>query len=75
MMAEVKKSPKSRKKAIKAPSPLREIVGDDVWVAMLRWLIIALATDNDLSCCLSSYSREEFKDWLDRIDQGGSVTG
>ncbi len=37
--------------------------------------MLALANDNDLSSRLSSYSREEFKDWLDRIDQGGSVTG
>ena len=37
--------------------------------------MLALANDNDLSTRLSSYSREEFKDWLDRIDQGGSVTG
>ena len=37
--------------------------------------MLALASDNNLSSRLSSYSREEFKDWLDRIDQGGSVTG
>ena len=37
--------------------------------------MLALANDNDLSNRLSSYSREEFKDWLDRIDQSGSVTG
>ena len=37
--------------------------------------MLALANDNDLSSRLSSYSREEFRDWLDRIDQGGSVTG
>jgi hypothetical protein len=37
--------------------------------------MLALANDNDLSDRLSSYSREEFTDWLDRIDQGGSVTG
>ncbi len=37
--------------------------------------MLALANDNDLSRRLSSYSREEFRDWLDRIDQGGSVTG
>ena len=37
--------------------------------------MLALANDNDLSNRLSLYSREEFKDWLDRIDQGGSVTG
>ena len=37
--------------------------------------MLALANANDLSSRLSSYTREEFKDWLDRIDQGGSVTG
>jgi hypothetical protein len=37
--------------------------------------MLALANDNSLSDRLLSYSREEFKDWLDRIDQGGSVTG
>ena len=37
--------------------------------------MLALASDNNLSSRLLSYSREEFKDWLDRIDQGGSVTG
>ena len=37
--------------------------------------MLALANDNDLSSRLSSYSREEFRDWLDRIDQSGSVTG
>ena len=37
--------------------------------------MLALANDNGLSSRLSSYSREEFKDWLDRIDHGGSVTG
>ena len=37
--------------------------------------MLALANDNDLSGRLSLYSRDEFKNWLDRIDQGGSVTG
>jgi len=37
--------------------------------------LLALANDNDLSSRLASYSVEEFKDWLDRIDQGCSVTG
>ena len=37
--------------------------------------MLALASDNDLSSRLLSYSWEEFKDWLYRIDQGGSVTG
>ena len=37
--------------------------------------MLALANDNDLSSRLSSYSREEFRNWLDQIDQGGSVTG
>ena len=37
--------------------------------------MLALASDNDLSSRLSSYSRKEFADWLDRIDQGGSVKG
>jgi len=42
MMAKAKKSPKARKKTVEAPSPLREIVGDDVydvWVAMLKKLV------------------------------------
>lgn len=37
--------------------------------------MLALASDNDLSSRLSSYTREEFTDWLDRIDRGGSVKG
>jgi len=37
--------------------------------------MLALANDNDLSERLITYSRDEFKEWLDRIDQGGSVTG
>ena len=44
-MAKVKKRPKVRKKTVESPSPLREIVGDDVydvydvWVAMLKGLV------------------------------------
>ena len=41
-MAKVKKSPKARQQTAEALSPLREIVGDnvyDVWVAMLKKLV------------------------------------
>ena len=41
-MVKVKKSPKARKKTVETPSPLREIVGDDVydvWVTMLKKLV------------------------------------
>ena len=44
-MAKVKKRPKVRKKTVESPSPLREIVGDDVydvWVAMLKGLVPAM---------------------------------
>ncbi len=37
--------------------------------------MLALANDNDLTDRLLVYSRDEFKEWLDRIDQAGSVTG
>ncbi len=37
--------------------------------------MLALANDNDLNERLLAYSRDEFMGWLDRIDQGGSVTG
>ena len=37
--------------------------------------MLALANDNDLDDRLLAYSRDEFKAWLDRIDQAGSVTG
>lgn len=37
--------------------------------------MLALANDNDLDDRLLAYSRDEFKEWLDRIDQAGSVTG
>ncbi len=37
--------------------------------------MLALANDNDLYERLLAYSRDEFKEWLDRIDQAGSVTG
>jgi len=37
--------------------------------------MLALANDNDLDDRLPAYSRDEFKEWLDRIDQAGSVTG
>jgi hypothetical protein len=37
--------------------------------------MLALANDNDLEERLLGYSRDEFKDWLGRIDQAGSVTG
>ena len=37
--------------------------------------MLALASDNDLGDRLLGYSRDEFKEWLDRIDQAGSVTG
>jgi hypothetical protein len=37
--------------------------------------MLALANDNDLTDRLLAYSRDEFKEWLDRIDQGGPVTG
>ena len=36
--------------------------------------MLALANDNDLDDRLLAYSRDEFKEWLDRIDQAGSVT-
>lgn len=37
--------------------------------------MLALANDNGLDDRLLAYSRDEFKEWLDRIDQSGSVTG
>ncbi len=37
--------------------------------------MLALANENDLADRLLAYSRDEFKDWLDRIDRAGSVTG
>jgi len=37
--------------------------------------MLALANENDLDDRLLAYSRDEFKEWLDRIDQAGSVTG
>ena len=37
--------------------------------------MLALANDNDLDDRLLAYSRDEFKEWLDCIDQSGSVTG
>jgi hypothetical protein len=37
--------------------------------------MLALASDHDLDERLLAYSRSEFKEWLDRIDQAGSVTG
>lgn len=37
--------------------------------------MLALANDNDLEDRLLAYSRDAFKEWLDRIDQAGSVTG
>ena len=37
--------------------------------------LLALANDHNLSQRLEGYSSEEFKEWLDRIDQQGSVTG
>lgn len=37
--------------------------------------MLALANENDLDERLLAYSRDEFKEWLDRIDQAGSVTG
>ena len=35
----------------------------------------ALANENDLDDRLLAYARDEFKEWLDRIDQAGSVSG
>ena len=40
-----------------------------------RWRGMAVASDNDLNNRLLAYSRDEFKEWLDRIDRGGSITG
>jgi len=37
--------------------------------------MLALANEKDLDDRLLAYSRDEFKEWLDRIDQAGSVTG
>ena len=37
--------------------------------------LLALANDNTLSERLEGYTSEQFKEWLDRIDQQGSVTG
>ncbi len=37
--------------------------------------MLALASENDLDDRLLAHSRDESKEWLDRIDQGGSVTG
>jgi hypothetical protein len=37
--------------------------------------MLALANNHDLDDRLLAYSRDEFKAWLDRIDQAGSVTG
>lgn len=39
------------------------------------WAWKATSGTQDRIASDNSYSREEFKDWLDRIDQGGSVTG
>jgi len=36
--------------------------------------MLALASDSDLAQRLEGYSRTEFSEWLDRIDQQGSVT-
>ena len=36
--------------------------------------LLALANGNDLAQRLEGYSRQEFSEWLDRIDQQGSVT-
>ena len=37
--------------------------------------MFALINDGELFDRLERYSREEFTEWLDRIDQEGSVTG
>ena len=37
--------------------------------------MLALANDSGLDDRLMAYTRNEFKEWLDRIDQAGSVTG
>ena len=37
--------------------------------------MLALANDSDVFERLAHYSKEEFKDWLERIHQQGSVTG
>ena len=37
--------------------------------------LLALASDNNLSERLEGHTAEQFKEWLDRIDQQGSVTG
>ena len=37
--------------------------------------LLALANDNNLPQRVEGYSTEQFKEWLDRIDQEGSVTG
>ena len=37
--------------------------------------MLALASEKDLNDRLLSFSRDEFKEWLGRIDQAGSVTG
>jgi hypothetical protein len=36
--------------------------------------LLALANDNALPQRLEAYTPEQFKEWLDRIDQQGSVT-
>jgi hypothetical protein len=36
--------------------------------------LLALANDNHLAQRLEAYTPEQFKEWLDRIDQQGSVT-
>ena len=37
--------------------------------------LLALVNDGELFGRLEKYSPDDFKDWLDRIDQEGSVTG
>ena len=36
--------------------------------------LLALANDHEIAQRLEGYSRQEFTEWLDRIDQQGSVT-
>ena len=37
--------------------------------------MLALANEHDISERLLRYSKDDFTEWLDRIDAGGSVTG
>ena len=69
--------------AAKADADLDELIGFQAKYAFHAAIVgylalhnmLALANEHDLDDRLLAYSRDEFKEWLDRIDQAGSVTG